>query len=200
MPLAIFQCDTANTALEVKHSISNYKLPVYDLEFWIRGRIFMLTFLGDCVFMYRFCMDLVPRYGHRIAFIGIDETKQSPHDEYKINSLDIMPYDPSMRKDYQQSAFKRVINDFIPAVQGSKFSWDACLTIAERCVLGVDTNQSVDFCTQITIMMSNMHHSRPYIDNFFATLSPCAWATDCSFTFGRVMTHWCYLRLRKFKK
>lgn len=204
MPIAIFQCDSFETSTDVKNRIRRFCNGVSGLDYWTMGglnRLLMVSFKGDCDWMYRFCMTMVSTtYLGRAVLIGIDETRESPHDEYKLCTIDTMPYNVNMRDLYHQSAFRKLINDFVPAIQGSKFNWNECLTIAERCVLGADQNDSIDFCTQITMMMSNTHHSRKYIEEFFATLSPSAWAFDCSFTFGRVMAHWCYLRLAKFKE
>lgn len=200
MPIAVFQCDTSKTVAELETHLELCQLPVWELDFWTRGRLLILSFIGDCTYVYNFCMSLVPNYGHRVVFVGIDETKKTPRDEYRICTLDTMTIDGYHHTEQQQNDYRRLIDDFIPAIQGSRFSWAACLTIAERCVLGVDTNESVDFCTQITMMLSNMNHSRKYINDFFWNLSSSGWSTDRSFTFARVMAHWCYLRLPKFKK
>lgn len=197
MATALFRCRNSDIVLRLSGHIKD-NLPCQTCETWPFDEILGISFRGICRDVYYFCMNLVPQWPGDITFLGIDETSNTPVDQYKIAVLDKYGEKKAKLFDTYFSILRR---DFVRAVFKSYFSYEEALTIVERCALSYSDRDEWQYLQDLSRWFHAVTMLDSSVDLYEAIdkyITPSYGSPMFNFAV-RGMVHFCYLRLRKFK-
>lgn len=197
MATALFRCRNSDIVLRLSGYIKD-NLPCQTCETWPFDEILGISFRGICRDAYYFCMNLVPQWPGDITFLGIDETSNTPVDQYKIATLDKYGEKKAKLFDTYFSILRR---DFVRAVFKSYFSYEEALTIVERCALSYLDRDEWQYLQDLSRWFHAVTMLDSSVDLYEAIdkyITPSYGSPMFNFAV-RCMVHFCYLRLRKFK-
>lgn len=203
MSTALFQCLNDDVVMRLATAINmnppNVKFKQYPLIF---ERCLGISFEGDSNYMYCWSMDFVMNFSGYAAFIGVDERKRLPVDKYNISVVDSLPWDYKLRSFQQTSYFNLLVVDFTKTLKMIDFGYEDIYTICDRCFIGND-RVSVEKCAKVIhwfVTNPNMWKTPVDIARYINGFGLEVYSGGRFNTMARCMVHFCYLRLRRFRK
>lgn len=198
MAVAMFKCVDMSTASEFNAFLGS-ALPVHIDSAGAGADYSWLEFRKDFEDMYRYCMDAVPHYSGRVAFIGIDQNATGVRDFYSISLLSKMK--PGRVLQDLAPYYNYLLSDFTVAINNSYLSWEEVVSICERCFLGFILYDSVNAISRTIYALSQGYSTPQEVAGFLERLGNFAYDPDRVWNnLVHVMIHFCMLRLPKFRK
>lgn len=198
MAVAMFKCVDMSTASEFNAFLGS-AIPVHLDSFGSGADYSWLVFRKDFEVMYNYCMDAVPHYSGRVAFIGIDQNAADIGDQYKISLLSKMTSTKNRRE--LLAYYNYLVLDFTVAINNSHYMWEEVVTICERCMLGYILYDSVNAISKAVFTLSQGYSTPQEVAVFLDRLGNFAYDPDRVWNnLVNVMVHFCMLRLPKFWK
>lgn len=198
MGVAMFKCVDMRTASEF-NSFIGPAVPVHIDSAGAGSDYSWLEFRKNFEDMYRYCMDAVPHYSGRVAFIGIDQNATNVGDPYKISLLSRMK--PGRISTDLAPYYNYLLLDFTVAINNSCLSWEEVVAVCERCILGYILFDSVNAISRAVYTLSQGYSTPQDVAVFLDRLGNFAYDPDRVWNnLVHVMVHFCMLRLPKFRK
>lgn len=198
MGVAMFKCVDMSTASEFNAFLGS-AIPVHLDSFGSGADYSWLVFRKDFEVMYNYCMDAVPHYSGRVAFIGIDQNATDVRDPYKISLLSKMK--PGRVQNDLAPYYNQLLLDFTVAINNSHLSWENVVSICERCLLGYILYDSVNAISRAVYTLSQGYSTPQQVAVFLDKLDNFAYDPDLVWNnLVHVLIHFCMLRLPKFRK